>query len=159
MESYLKQMFRFWNQQVVLFECRFGISILFAPSCAWKTSATWRARRGLVVLELDVLWILNMLQLAQKGSERHLLGNQGGRVIGSHGQVEFHKKGHAAARTKSPAHLKMLGSDVKLTLWKAWLGKLVFRVQFSNCSDAANSLHCRGNGRRSWNVWRRLLHG
>ena len=24
-------------------------------------------------------------------------------------QVEFHKKGHAAARTKSPAHLKQLG--------------------------------------------------
>ena len=74
------------------------------------------------------IYIYVMPQLAQKGSERHLLGNQSGRVIGSHGQVEFHKKGHAAARTKSPAHLKMLGSDIKLARWKAWLGKSVFRV-------------------------------
>lgn len=55
-------------------------------------------------------------------------------MIGSHGQVEFHKKGHAAARTKSPAHLKMLGSDVKLARWKAWLGKLVFRVKLPTLS-------------------------
>lgn len=35
-------------------------------------------------------------------------------------QVEFHKKGHAAARTKSPAHLKLLGFCVASMCQAIW---------------------------------------
>lgn len=55
-------------------------------------------------------------------------------------QVEFHKKGHAAARTKSPAHLKLLGFCVASMCQAIWRTYIYIYIELTLPKPNMNSL-------------------